>query len=208
MEELRSTEILDKEIYADARKKAERILSKADVDSKLILADVENRLKTAEKELSEKFGAEEDLAKKKCEAALPLEKERFLVKFIQDSLSGEIDSYIKSLSEEDRLLLVLKNSDAAENLFKSKKIDVYYYGFDEKTVKKILDKKFDVNSFEKTEFNKLIAENDCGLSFREGVILESCDKTARCRFTVSELVSQILYKYRKELTDSLFGGRL
>ena len=31
MEELRSTEVLDKEIQADARKKAEKILEKAEV---------------------------------------------------------------------------------------------------------------------------------------------------------------------------------
>ena len=38
MQELRSTDILDKEIQADARKKAERMLAKADLDcEKLIL---------------------------------------------------------------------------------------------------------------------------------------------------------------------------
>ena len=37
MEELRSTEVLDKEIRADARKKAEKILDKADVDCRYII---------------------------------------------------------------------------------------------------------------------------------------------------------------------------
>ena len=36
MEELRSTEVLDKEIETDARKKAERILAKADSDERRI----------------------------------------------------------------------------------------------------------------------------------------------------------------------------
>ena len=38
MQELRSTDILDKEIQADARKKAERMLEKADRDCQQLLA--------------------------------------------------------------------------------------------------------------------------------------------------------------------------
>ena len=44
MEELRSTEVLDKEIETDARKKAERILAKADSDGKALVADVARRV--------------------------------------------------------------------------------------------------------------------------------------------------------------------
>ncbi len=54
MEELRSTEILDKEIRSDARKKAERILSKAEVDCQMILAEVDDRVENAKKEISDK----------------------------------------------------------------------------------------------------------------------------------------------------------
>ena len=54
----------------------------------------------------------------------------------------------------------------------------------------------------------MIVENDCGLSIKEGVIIEAVDKSVRCRFTLSELVSQIQYKYRAELCDALFGGRI
>ena len=41
MQELRSTDILDKEIQADARKKAERMLEKADRDCENLLASIE-----------------------------------------------------------------------------------------------------------------------------------------------------------------------
>ena len=54
MEELRSTEILDKEIEADARKKADKILKNADSEAEKILADVETRVKEA-KEQKEKL---------------------------------------------------------------------------------------------------------------------------------------------------------
>ena len=50
MQELRSTDILDKEIQADARKKAERMLAKADSDCAKLLASVDTDI--------EKTGAE------------------------------------------------------------------------------------------------------------------------------------------------------
>ena len=40
MQELRSTDILDKEIQADARKKAERMLQKADAECANLLESV------------------------------------------------------------------------------------------------------------------------------------------------------------------------
>ena len=54
MEELRSTEVLDKEIRADARKKAEKILDKADVDCRYIIEEVAQKVKEAEQVASEK----------------------------------------------------------------------------------------------------------------------------------------------------------
>ena len=49
MEELRSTEILDREIQADARKKAENILKKAEKSCEDILNSVEKTILEAKK---------------------------------------------------------------------------------------------------------------------------------------------------------------
>lgn len=208
MEELRSTEVLDKEIRSDARKKAERILSKAEVDCQMILAEVDSRVEKSKKELTEKNERKLVALKKQQDAALPLEKERFLVDFIQNALNKATDEFLQSKTEEERLSLVLNPLKTKGDVLKSKKVSVYFYGFNEKLVKDKLEKVLDVESFEKTDFNKMIVENDCGLSIKEGVIIEAVDKSFRCRFTLSELVSQIQYKYRAELCDALFGGRI
>lgn len=208
MEELRSTEILDKEIRSDARKKAERILSKADVDCQMILAEVGDRVEKAKKEISDKNEKKLAAYEKQKNASLPLEKKRFLVDFIQSAINKATDEFLEQLSEEERLELVLKQLEKSEDVLKSKKVCVSVYGFDEKFVQSKLDKKLDVESYSKTEFNKIIVENDCGLTRKEGVIVEACDKSVRCRFTLSEIISQIQYKYRAELCDALFGGRL
>lgn len=208
MEELRSTEILDKEIRSDARKKAERILSKAEVDCQMILAEVDDRVENAKKEISDKDEKKLAAYEKQKNAALPLEKKRFLVNFIQTAINRATDEFLQKLTEKERLELVLNPLEKNEGILKSKKVRVSVYGFDSKMVQEKLDKKLDVDSYSQTEFNKMIVENDCGLTRLEGVIVESCDKSVRCRFTLSEAVSQMQYKYRAELCDALFGGRL
>lgn len=208
MEEFRSTEILDKEIQADARKKAEKILAKADVDCALILEEVSGRIETAKKELEEKYALKIAAFEKDQNAALPLEEERFLVSFIQSSIEKAINAYLAKLSEEEKIDLVLKKSVKIEDLLKSKKLNAFYYGFQESLVKKTVGKKFDLVSINETEFNKMIIENDVGITDNKGIILESEDKTVRVRMTLAEVISQIQDKYRAELYSALFGERL
>lgn len=208
MEEFRSTEILDKEIQADARKKAEKILAKADVDCALLLEEVSGRIEKAKKELEDKYALKIAAFEKDLSATLPLEKERFLVSFIQSSIEKAIDAYLAKLSDEEKIDLVLKKSVKIEDVLKSKKLNALYYGFQESLVKKTVGKKFNLISVKETEFNKMIIENDLGITDRKGIILESEDKAIRVRMTLSEVISQIQDKYRAELYSALFGERL
>ena len=208
MEEFRSTEILDKEIQADARKKAEKILAKADVDCALLLEEVSGRIEKAKKELEDKYSLKIAAFEKDLSATLPLEKERFLVSFIQSSIEKAINAYLAKLSDEEKIDLVLKKSVKIEDVLKSKKLNALYYGFQESLVKKTVGKKFDLISVKETEFNKMIIENDLGITDSKGIILESEDKAIRVRMTLSEVISQIQDKYRAELYSALFGERL
>ena len=208
MEEFRSTEILDKEIQADARKKAEKILAKADVDCALLLEEVSGRIEKVKKELEDKYALKIAAFEKDLSATLPLEKERFLVSFIQSSIEKAINAYLAKLSDEEKIDLVIKKSVKIEDVLKSKKLNALYYGFQESLVKKTVGKKFNLISVKETEFNKMIIENDLGITDRKGIILESEDKAIRVRMTLSEVISQIQDKYRAELYSALFGERL
>lgn len=208
MEEFRSTEILDKEIQADARKKAEKILAKADVDCALLLEEVSGRIEKAKKELEDKYALKIAAFEKDLSATLPLEKERFLVSFIQSSIEKAINAYLAKLSDEEKIDLALKKSVKIEDVLKSKKLNALYYGFQESLVKKTVGKKFNLISVKETEFNKMIIENDLGITDRKGIILESEDKAICVRMTLSEVISQIQDKYRAELYSALFGERL
>ncbi len=209
MEELRSTEVLDKEIRADARKKAEKILDKADVDCRYIIEEVSQKVKEAEQSASEKTEERVLIYEKNLNASLPLEKERFKVSFIQSSIEKAIDEYLGTLSENELLNLVIRKLNAEDLILKERKFNAYYYGFSESGVKKILSEQgITVASLEKTDFNKIIIENNCGITENRGIVLDADDKSVRLRLTLAEVISQILDRYRNELYDALFGGRL
>lgn len=208
MEELRSTEILDKEIQNDARKKAQKILEKADADCQFLLQNVKTRLDSAEAERKQKNIEKINIHQKNLNAALPLEKERFLVSYVQNAIEKACDNYLTSLSLSQKIDLLKNQLKKYVEKLVDKKITAYFYGLSEQDVKKVIDNKVNVVRYEQISFGKLIVENDCGLSDKFGIILEDEDLLIRVRLTISELVSQIQEKYRWELYNSLFDGRL
>ena len=82
MEELRSTDILDKEIQNDARKKAQALLDQGKQKVSEILARVQERMEAAKVQKEKFYGAKQEKKQKDSDASLPLEKERFLVSYI------------------------------------------------------------------------------------------------------------------------------
>lgn len=205
MQELRSTEILDKEIQSDARKKAEKILAQADFDCKEILSSVDINIEKAKSEKKDFYNKKIPAYKSNKNASIPLEKERFQIAYISQSLKENLNKYFINLPEEKRFELVLKNFDF--NLQTDKKMNAYVYGFDLKKTEDFLSKKLGskFNKCEKTDFGKIIFENDFGLEKPEGIILETEDKSFRARLTLSEIVENLLDKNRAELTQALFS---
>ena len=72
MQELRSTDILDKEIQADARKKAERMLAKTDSECEKLLASVESDIEKAAEEKQQFFARKLEAFEKDRMAVVPL----------------------------------------------------------------------------------------------------------------------------------------
>ncbi|MCR5123652.1 MAG: hypothetical protein K6B43_00455 [Treponema sp.] len=209
MEELRSTEILDKEIEADARKKADKILKNADLECERILADVENRVKDASEQKSNYYKSKIEQFEKNVNAALPLEKERFLVKFYADSVSSALNDYLKKLGCEKRLSLIEKSLEKKSSIVSGKKFNAYVLGIDLDSAKKVLsNQKIDVAVVCEKSFEKTGEESAFGNEIHEGIILESEDKVLRIRLTIDQIVREIKDTYSEELALSLFGGKL
>ncbi len=207
MEELRSTDILDKEIESDARKKAEQILKSADEECRKILSLVEQRLSEARKEKQALYEKKIEHYAKDIDASLPLEKQRFKASFIGESVSAAVDEYLKNLGQEKRLLLALSLLDRFMPVIGEKKVSAYVYGFDPEKVKPLLSKKLSGQLASCGQL-KNAPQSERKTEINEGIIIEADDKSFRCRMTVEELVSEIQDKYAGELAESLFGGRI
>ena len=210
MEELRSTDILDKEIQDDARKKAEKILKNADAQGQQILADVETRLESAKKDRESYYSQKAAQFKKDLDSSLPLGKSRFLVSYISSSVASAINDYLKTISQEKRIQLVLTMLNRFESLTNGKSFEAAVYGFNLDLAKNELNKnnKLHISSFLATEFAKTGEVAVDGIEIHEGIILVSDDKVVKIRLTLEELFSELIDKYRNELAVTLFGGRL
>ena len=206
MQELRSTDILDKEIQADARKKAERMLAKADSECEKLLASVEADIEKAAEEKQLFFKRKLEAFEKDRMAVEPLEKERFKVSFIQNTVIQNINKYLEGLSEDKRLALVTHNF----NFNTEHRLNAYVYGFSADEAKKFLSAKLKnkLISCVETKFSAEILEDDIGLAKPQGIILESDDKKIRCRLTLNEVIEKLLDTNRAELCNVLFGGEV
>lgn len=205
MQELRSTEILDKEILNDAAKKAEKLRKKTEEDISQIIASVDDDVAAAQKD-KEVYYSEKLLAfKKDKEAAAPLEKQRMKVSFIQAAMMSKINSYLSALSEKKRLELVLSQIQVG----KDNKLTAYIYGFDLEAAKKALAKEYKniISEYKKVDFGEVVPEESYSLEKEnlQGIILESEDKNYRYRLTISEILGSVLDKNRAELAGALFG---
>ena len=209
MQELRSTEILDKEILNDAAKKAENIKRKTDEEISQVLASVDENVAIAEKDKKAYYTEKLNSFIKDKKAAAPLEKQRMEVSFIQKSIMLKINKYLSSLSEKKRLELVLKQIPA-EFIKQNKNLIAYIYGFDFEAAKKALAKEYksEIKDYKQTDFGKLVPEEAYSLDKEnlKGIILETEDKNYRYRLTTSEVLGIVLDKNRAELAQSLFGA--
>lgn len=209
MEELRSTEILDKEIQSDARQKVETLIKNTEEECKKLKEGVAERVEESRREKEAFFQKKLQAAKQDMDASLPLEKSRFRVSFIRDELIKAINSYLNALPEEKILELLLSLLDGQKNLTEGKKFNAYVYGLEQKKAKAALSKKLGSSLIEcrQTEFGKYVLEDEIGLEQNKGIILETEDKNFRCRLTLVQIFSGIFDKYRAELESALFGNK-
>lgn len=206
MEELRSTEILDKEIQEDARKKAQRILTDADAECRRILDDVENRIASVKKEKTAIYEGKLSLQTKDAEAAVPLEKERFLVSFEGEAVTNAIKTYLDNLPTEKKIILLQRLLTRYKSAIGSSKFTVRVHGYTVEQIQKLLNSEFESSAIVSCA---ILSDSEAHeLDADSGIIIETVDRAIRCRVTVAELVNEILDKYSYELASTLFGGSL
>ena len=203
MQELRSTDVLDKEIQTEARKKADKILKKAKEDSAQIVASVDSNIAKLRSEKEAQNARKIEAFERNQKAAVPLEKARFEVSFVQEKLSEAVNEWLSKLDVQKRLDLLFKYYEHQKGL----KVHAYIYGFDFNTAKKYVEKFLgsDLTSCEETIFGKIVIEETYGLTNPEGVIIEADDKSLRSCLTTSRVIGKLFDTSRKELAAALLG---
>ncbi len=210
MEELRSTDVLDKEIRADARKKAERILNKAEESCNDLLAGVEEKVSKAS--ASAESAMENSLAiyKKNVYASLPLEKQRYFISYIHTSVIEAMNSYFETLGAEKRLEIIQTIVERSKLQLLGHKFEAIAVGINVKSAEKMLKKVLGSSILFCTEGNVVLfsGETVIGFNYHEGIILKADDKSMVCRLTLDEKIKEIMDSHNSELSSALFNGRL
>ncbi|MDR2797710.1 MAG: ATPase [Treponema sp.] len=109
MEELQSTELLDREILEDARKKAYRTLKAADEAVKAGTEAWEQKTAAAIAGIRQKYAQDFETIQRELQARLVLDKRRIRAEKIEGLLTSAMDAYFLSLPRE-RLLSLLEGA--------------------------------------------------------------------------------------------------
>jgi len=199
MEELQSTELLDREILEDARKKAHRILKAAEDTIKAKSAEWEQKLSASLAELEEKYTKQGRLAADEIMARLPIDKRRTKAKQIETSLRSAAETWYGGLSR-GRVLDLLEK-ELAKRLAVTEKFTadngmrVQIHQIERTEVQAILQAVLPGKSCDIEEVHSVSAYPE--------IILET--PQARIYASIGKTVDFLLGEKRAELVESLLG---
>ncbi|MDR1507742.1 MAG: ATPase [Treponema sp.] len=143
MEELQSTEALDREILEDARKKAFKILKTAGENEAASKSAWDKKLAKALREAEDNYRRRGDNESREIMARLPLDRRRIRLEKIQGFLSAAMDAFLRSLDRE-KILSVLERelSGRLASCGEEGSCTILYRGLDpdelDRVVKKVL----------------------------------------------------------------------
>jgi len=206
MEELRSTEILDREIQEDARRKAEKILKGADSECADILSQVAVRIAKVQADKKAEYASRIEAVRRDAEAAIPLEKQRRLVSYVDSQVREAILDWFSSLTAEKRLELLSRHAERYRSALSLKRLTISACGYSEKDAQRFARDLFGAESIASVRI--LTASEAAKAGFTDGFRIETEDKSIVCRVTLEEVRDMILSDKRQEIADALLGGRL
>jgi vacuolar-type H+-ATPase subunit E/Vma4 len=109
MEELQSTEALDKEILEDARKKAFKILKTTDESITTSKTNWQQKLQTALEDVRKTYAQKNQEYRLEVMARLPMDKQRIRLETIERFLNKAMTEFLESLDRPSMLRILEKN---------------------------------------------------------------------------------------------------
>ncbi|MCL1927401.1 MAG: ATPase [Treponema sp.] len=111
MEELHTTEVLDREILEDARKKAFKILKTADDSIGSSKASWDKKFKRSEGKVRADYAKKEDQLQLEIMARLPMDKSRIRLETIDRFLHKAMEEFLASLDRASLLYIMKRELD-------------------------------------------------------------------------------------------------
>jgi V/A-type H+/Na+-transporting ATPase subunit E len=200
MEEIVTTEPLEKEILSDARKKAERILKDSGVEAESVLRSGRERTEKSLETLGSDYDSRAKRYRGESLARLPLEKARIKAAHVDALLKKAVSAYLPSLgaAERDRLLLGLLSR--AASLVGASPIAVRYSGLSKAEAESLAAKAFPKSHIASVSEDPLIHS--------VGLIVATQDENLSARATLDLVGERLLDEDRGELAQALCGEAL
>ena len=212
MEELRSTDALEKEIHEDARKKAQRLIEKADEVCAELIGNVDEKIQAAKEEALRLQKERIETYEKNITASDPLEKQRLRISIINKTLMASVNDYLSSLGDAKRSALLKARFEKILPLLKGKDFDARLIAGDSKDFRFFLSEKLSshLSSFENASEKDILlhAEPLNDLNFHDGFLLLSTDNSLTIRLTLDEIIRELLDTHTAQLATTLYKGRL
>lgn len=197
MEEIRGTEALEREILEDARKRADRIIRKAEENARLLGAQTEQRIKEAKAALLSEYQIKKKTAELEMLSRLPLEKARLDILYRDEILRKALKEALASMNPRLFGLWCVKRLACQVELVRKSPAKVLVHGLDSETMRDIgalFGQGSDI-SIEEASTMKV-----------RGLIVEPMDASYRISITENDLLEWLLDEKRGELAAALFGS--
>jgi len=201
MEELQSTDVLDREIIEDARKKAVRILKTAETTISSQNVQWEQKIAENITNLEKKYAEEKKIEAERVMARLPVDKLRIKIEKIENMLQSAVENWYKNADRAQIQELLRKQLSAgieqitdnteqrAKNIYKTAKV----YGLGREEAETIL-KSVNLNCG---------IEEIHSVNILPSIIIDNDD--VRITVSVEKIIEYLLDEKRAELIKALVG---
>jgi len=204
MEELKSTEVLEREILEDARKKALRILKQSEEIIRGQNAEWKRKLTENIENLGKKYKEEIKTESERVMSRLPVDKQRIKIKKIENMLRSTVENWYKNLNRSQILELLRE---------KLRKINEHL-AINENLKEKNEDGKWKtagISGLEKEEAEAILSGFNLMCVIKEipsdncypSIVIDTDD--VRITASIENMIDSILDEKRSELAEALIG---
>jgi V/A-type H+-transporting ATPase subunit E len=198
MEDVRTSEALEKEVLEDARKKAERILKNANLQIANLEKEWKEKKESEIGSLNLEAEAKAVSRKREMETAFPLEAQRRKLKFMDGIFEKFLSDFFENLSAEDtaRVLEEKGKRFAAFLDGKTSGISASYAGVSFETARRVV-----------TSLLGSGAPDPAGGEGFRGLVFDGPEGAYRYRLTVDEIAGELREYHRRSIMDALWKER-